>query len=84
MCCRKAKLGLPLKSIVEEYKCGKARLMTMLEDSEDPAVRSIQPHLRSGRKWKVDKAVNQAKEGRKMKRSLVSLRMEKKDWDQKE
>ncbi|KAK3738959.1 hypothetical protein RRG08_006526 [Elysia crispata] len=26
MYCRKAKLRLPLKSILEEYKCGKARL----------------------------------------------------------
>ncbi|GFN94458.1 reverse transcriptase [Plakobranchus ocellatus] len=33
--CRKAKLGLPLKPIVEECKCGK-RVTTMLEDSEDP------------------------------------------------
>ncbi|GFN91262.1 reverse transcriptase [Plakobranchus ocellatus] len=30
MCCLKAKLRLSLKSIVEEYKCGKARLTTML------------------------------------------------------
>ncbi|GFN94269.1 reverse transcriptase [Plakobranchus ocellatus] len=43
MICRKAKLRLPLKSIVEDYKYGKATLMTMFEDSEDPAVRSIQP-----------------------------------------
>ncbi|GFN84843.1 cathepsin d [Plakobranchus ocellatus] len=41
MICRKAKLRLPLKSIVEEYKCGKATLMTMLEDSEDPAVAGL-------------------------------------------
>ncbi|GFO26815.1 polyprotein [Plakobranchus ocellatus] len=69
---RKLKPRLPLKSIVEEYKCGKARLMLMLEDSEDPAVRSIQPQLRSGRKWKVDKAVKQTKEGLKMK-GVISL-----------
>ncbi|GFO35031.1 reverse transcriptase [Plakobranchus ocellatus] len=62
MYCRKAKLRLPLKSIVEEYTCGKARLMTMFEDSEeDPAVTSIQPQLRSFRKWKVHEADNQAK-----------------------
>ena len=30
MYCRKAKLRLPLKSILEEYKCGKARLLSML------------------------------------------------------
>ena len=60
--CRQAKLKLPLKSIVEEYKVGKARLMTMLEDSEDKVVRSIQPKLKTGRKWKVQEAVKAAKE----------------------
>ncbi|GFO05652.1 reverse transcriptase [Plakobranchus ocellatus] len=39
----------------------------MLENSEDRAVRSIQPQLRTGRKWKDDKAVNQTKDGLKMK-----------------
>ncbi|RUS90920.1 hypothetical protein EGW08_001317 [Elysia chlorotica] len=34
MYCRTAKLKLPLKSILEEYKCGKARLFSMLEDSD--------------------------------------------------
>ncbi|GFN92425.1 reverse transcriptase [Plakobranchus ocellatus] len=42
---RKAKLRLNLKSILAEYKCGRARLMTMGEDSEDLAVRSIQSPL---------------------------------------
>ncbi|GFN90949.1 reverse transcriptase [Plakobranchus ocellatus] len=36
MYCRKAKLKLPMKSILEEYKCVKARLLTMLEESDDP------------------------------------------------
>ncbi|GFO05173.1 reverse transcriptase [Plakobranchus ocellatus] len=35
MFCRKAKLKLPMKSILEEYKCGKARLLTMQEESDD-------------------------------------------------
>ena len=34
----------------------------MLEESEDPAVKSVQPTLKSGRKWKVSKAVNLAKQ----------------------
>ena len=34
----------------------------MLEESEDPAVKSIQPTLKSGRKWKVSEAVNLAKQ----------------------
>ena len=61
MYCRKAKLRLPLKSILEEYKCGKARLLSMLEDSEDPIVKTVQPTIKTGRKWKVVEAVD--KEG---------------------
>ena len=59
--CRKAKLRLPLKSILEEYKCGKARLLSMLEDSEDPIVKTVQPTIKTGRKWKVVEAVDEAK-----------------------
>ncbi|GFN82187.1 reverse transcriptase [Plakobranchus ocellatus] len=50
MYCRKAKLKLPMKSILEEYKCGKARLLTMLEESDDPVVKTVQPSLKTGRK----------------------------------
>ncbi|GFN80341.1 reverse transcriptase [Plakobranchus ocellatus] len=67
MYCRKAKLKLPMKSILEEYKCGKARLLTMLEESDDPVVKTVQPSLKTGRKWKVTKAVDEAKECLKMK-----------------
>ncbi|GFO18297.1 reverse transcriptase [Plakobranchus ocellatus] len=42
----------------------------MVEDSEDPAVRSIQPQLGAGRKWKVDEAVDETKEGLKMKEAI--------------
>ncbi|GFO47836.1 reverse transcriptase [Plakobranchus ocellatus] len=56
MYCRKAKLKLPMKSILEEYKCGKARLPTMLEESDDPVVKTVQPSLKkleeSGRSQK--------------------------------
>ncbi|KAK3788175.1 hypothetical protein RRG08_063042 [Elysia crispata] len=48
MYCRKAKLRLPLKSILEEYKCGKARLLSMLEDSEDPVAKTVQPTIKTG------------------------------------
>ncbi|GFO49778.1 polyprotein [Plakobranchus ocellatus] len=67
MYCGKAKLKLPLKSILEEYKCGKARLLTMLEESDDPTVKTVQPSLKTGRKWKVREAVDEAKECLKMK-----------------
>ena len=41
MYCRKAKLKLPMKSIVEENKCGKARRLSMLEDSVDLVVKTV-------------------------------------------
>ena len=66
-CGRKAKLRLPLKSILEEYKCGKARLLSMLEDSEDPIVKTVQPTIKTGRKWKVVEAVDEAKKCLKVK-----------------
>ena len=28
----------------------------MLEDSEDPIVKTVQPTIKTGRKWKVDEA----------------------------
>ena len=65
--CRQAKLKLPLKSLTEEYKVGKTRLLSMLEDSEDKVVRSAQPRLKTGRKWNVHEAVNAAKESLKIK-----------------
>ncbi|KAK3796882.1 hypothetical protein RRG08_055716 [Elysia crispata] len=40
MYCRKANLRFPLKSTFEEYKCRKIRLLCMLEDSEDPIVKT--------------------------------------------
>ncbi|GFR94323.1 polyprotein [Elysia marginata] len=62
-----SKLKLPMKSILEEYKCGKVRLVTMLEDSDDPAVKTVQPPLKTGRKWKVTEDIDEAKECLKMK-----------------
>ncbi|GFO47175.1 reverse transcriptase [Plakobranchus ocellatus] len=41
--CCKMKLRLLKMSTAEEKKRGKARLMAMLDESEDPAVRSFQP-----------------------------------------
>ncbi|GFO24705.1 reverse transcriptase [Plakobranchus ocellatus] len=41
MYCRKAKLKLPMKYILEKYKCGKATLLTMLEESDDPVVKTV-------------------------------------------
>ena len=44
-------LKLPTKSLVEEFKLGKARLFQMLRDSVDPLVKSAQPAIITGRKW---------------------------------
>ena len=54
--CRKVKLKLLLKTILEEYKCGKARLLSMLEDSEDSVVKTVQPTIKTARKWEVAEA----------------------------
>ena len=76
--CRAAKLKLPLKSILEEYKCGKARLLSMLEDSEDPVVKTVQPTIKTGRKWKVVEAVDQAKECLKIKEVIGQTQTDRK------
>ncbi|GFO13956.1 reverse transcriptase [Plakobranchus ocellatus] len=59
----------------------------MLADSEDQSVRSIQPKLRTGNKWRVNEAANHAKEGLKMKDIIgftltggKGLRSEKIKW----
>ncbi|KAK3748679.1 hypothetical protein RRG08_000911 [Elysia crispata] len=78
MYCRKAKLRRPLKSILEEYKCGTARLLSMLEDSEDPVVKTVQPTIKKGRKWKVVKAVDEAKECLKIKEVIGQTQTDRK------
>ena len=76
--CRKAKLRLPLKFILEEFKCGKARLLSMLEDSEDPVVKTVQPTIKTGRKWKVVEAVDEAKECLKIKEVIGQTQSDRK------
>ena len=55
-------LKLPFKSLVDEYKAGKARLAVMLQDSTDEFVKTVEPTLKTGRKWKVKEAVESAKQ----------------------
>ena len=52
---------------MEDYKSGKARLLSIIEDSEDPVVKTVQPTIKTGRKWKVVEAVDEAKECLKIK-----------------
>ncbi|KAI8516566.1 hypothetical protein Bbelb_051470 [Branchiostoma belcheri] len=56
----KAKLTIPVRSLVEEYKVAKVRTVVTLRDSKDPVVRDIQPEVRSGRKWTAIAAVEEA------------------------
>ncbi|GFR76084.1 reverse transcriptase [Elysia marginata] len=66
MYCRKAKLKFPMKSILEENKFRKVRLVTMLEDFDDPVVKIVQPSIKTGRKWEVVEVIDEAKECLKM------------------
>ncbi len=54
-------LSLPISSLVEEYKCSKARLEMTLTESRDPFVRGAAPALATGRRWRPGVAVAQAK-----------------------
>ena len=56
-----------MKSLVEEFKIGKARLFQMLRDAVDPLVKSAQPDIITGRKWNAKYAVETAKSFHKMK-----------------
>ena len=53
-------LQLPLSSVVEEFKVGKARLHMMLRDSPDDVIRHVQPEVRTGIKWSAAKATQVA------------------------
>ncbi|GFR99342.1 polyprotein [Elysia marginata] len=63
---RLAQKKIPMKSILEEYKCGKARLVFMLEDSDDPEVKTLQPSIKTDRKWNVAEGIGESKECLKM------------------
>ena len=56
-----AKLKLPLRSIVEEFKVGKCRNVVALAESKDPVVQVVQPDVKTGVKWVAKKAVDDAK-----------------------
>ncbi|GFR94466.1 reverse transcriptase [Elysia marginata] len=78
MYCRKSKLKLPMKSMLEEYKCGKVRLVTMLGDSDDSVLKTAQPSIKTGRKWKVAEAIDEAKECLKMKEVIGQTQTDRK------
>ena len=53
-------LQLPLTSLVEEFKVGKARLHMMMRDSPDEIVRSVHPEIKSGSKWSAAETTQEA------------------------
>jgi hypothetical protein len=55
-----AKLQLPITSVMEQYKVGKARLIMMLKDSKDDKVKKAGVQVKTGRKWSASKAVEEA------------------------
>ncbi|GFR62990.1 polyprotein [Elysia marginata] len=67
-----------MKSILEEYKCEKVRLVTMLEESDDLVVKTVQPSIRTDRKWKVEEAIDKANECLKMKEVIGQTQTERK------
>ena len=59
---RQAKLQLPFKSIMEEFKSGKIKLRMMLNNSKDEVIKSLKPTLKTGKKWKVRDTIRSAKD----------------------
>jgi len=57
---RSAKLQMPLTSLTEEYKVAKARLLLTVRDSTDEKISKAGIQVRTGRKWSVSQAVEQA------------------------
>ena len=62
-----AALQLPLSSLEEEFKVGKARLHLMLRDSPDEVIRQVNPEVRTGTKWFAARAVEEAESNLKIK-----------------
>ena len=53
-------LELPVTSIVEEFKAGKARTVMTLRYSRDETIRDDPPLVKTGKKWKAEEAVDEA------------------------
>ncbi|XP_021349432.1 uncharacterized protein LOC110466448 [Mizuhopecten yessoensis] len=55
-----AELQLPFKSVVEEFKVAKCRLVMTLRDSKDVKISEAGIQTRTGRKWSASTAVGEA------------------------
>lgn len=58
---RSNKQQLPLKSLEEEFKATKARVVIEYRDSSDPKVSEAGIEVTTSRKWSAEEAVPQAK-----------------------
>ena len=67
------KLKQPTKSLLEEFKLGKARLLQILRDSVDLPVKSAQPAIITGQKWSAKYTVKAAESSLKMKEVICSV-----------
>ena len=54
------KLHLPLTSVVEEFKAGKAQLIMTLKDARGSKVREAGEYVQSEQKWKANESVVEA------------------------
>ena len=53
---------LPIKSLSSIFKCAKAGASLQLKHSKDPLVRSVTVNLDCGRKWRVQKSIDDAEQ----------------------
>lgn len=76
-----------LISLVEEYKLFKIRLKSMPSESKDSVIWDNQPHLKTGRKWKVNEVIQQLDEmlcyaevSRGIRDCRARVRLVKREW----
>lgn len=77
-----AKLILSFKSVVEEFKTGKACLAVMLPESIDQTIRKTIQGLRTGGKWKAKSAVSSAQEALKLKEVMEHTQTNRQGFDE--
>ncbi|GFR67595.1 reverse transcriptase [Elysia marginata] len=53
-------------------------LVTMLEESDDPVGNTVQPSIKTGRKWKVAEAIDEAKECLRLKEVIGQTQTDRK------
>jgi hypothetical protein len=57
---------MPFNLLIEEYKVAKARLLITLRDSSDEKISGTGIEVRTGRKWSVKQAAEQAESSLKL------------------